>query len=393
MADLTSRDRMVRAIDRRPADHLPCCFMSFTALRKRLNEDMLLLAQAELDLGLDSMVFIPGAGRSARPEHPDLRGLPVRPHPDVKTLERCVLDATGDVLLHKEYVTPAGNLSTSVQVSNDWVHGDHIPFVDDYQIPRMLKPLITHQGELDALQYMLTPPDEADAGHFRQEAARARAFSEAKGCLLVGGWGVGLDMLSWLCGMQELMFLVADQPEFVIDMIELVHRWNMQRMALVLTAPVDLYIRRAWYEGVDFVLPSFFRQAVLPRLKAEANLAHEHGARFGYICTSGTGPLLDTYPEAGIDVLIGIDPIQGRHTDLPAIRQALAGRMATWGGVSGALTLERGSEAEIRSAVHEAIATLGPDSFVLSPVDNITLDTPLTWHNIDILIDEWRRHW
>ena len=39
------------------------------------------------------------------------------------------------------------------------------------------------------------------------------------------------------------------------------------------------------------------------------------------------------------------------------------------------------------------IATLGPQGFVLSPVDNITVDQPRTWQNIEVLIDEWRRHW
>jgi len=39
----------------------------------------------------------------------------------------------------------------------------------------------------------------------------------------------------------------------------MIHIWNMQRMELVLSAPVDLYIRRAWYEGCDFITPSFYR--------------------------------------------------------------------------------------------------------------------------------------
>lgn len=63
------------------------------------------------------------------------------------------------------------------------------------------------------------------------------------------------------------------------------------------------------------------------------------------------------------------------------------------GGVSGAITVEAGSNKEVRTAVRQAINTLGPAGFILSPVDNITVDAPLTWHNIHIFIDEWRRHW
>jgi hypothetical protein len=57
------------------------------------------------------------------------------------------------------------------------------------------------------------------------------------------------------------------------------------------------------------------------------------------------------------------------------------------------VTVETGSQAEVRSAVRQAIQTLGPRGFILSPVDNITVDAPLTWRNVDILIDEWRKHW
>jgi len=28
-----------------------------------------------------------------------------------------------------------------------------------------------------------------------------------------------------------------------------------------------------------------------------------------------------------------------------------------------------------------------------SPIDNITVDAPRTWHNIEILKDEWHRYW
>ena len=132
---------------------------------------------------------------------------------------------------------------------------------------------------------------------------------------------------------------------------------------------------------------------ILPRLQVEVDLAHERGAKFGYICSSGTTPMLDYYLEAGIDVLIAIDPIQGTHTDLPLMKEKLGHRVCLWGGVSGAVTVEMGSEEEVRAAVRQAIKTLGPTGFILSPVDNITVDEPLTWRNIDIFIDEWQRHW
>jgi hypothetical protein len=173
-------------------------------------------------------------------------------------------------------------------------------------------------------------------------------------------------------------------------MLEMIHQWNMRRMEIVLSGGIDLYIKRAWYEGCDFVVPKFFQREILPRLKAEADLAHERGVKFGYICSSGTKPMLDFYNEAGIDVLIGIDPVQGTYTDMPLIKEKIGAHVCLWGGVSAAVTVERGSEAEIRAAVREALKTLGPIGMILSPVDNFTVDEPGTWKNIDIFIEEWK---
>lgn len=383
---LTSRQRLLRAIGCQDVDYIPCSFMSFAILRKRKNEDWYAVARQEKDMGLDPMLFIPLASRAARKEHPDLRGLPVRLGSQVKILEW----KDGDLLL-KEYITPAGKLATRVRLSEDWPHGDHIPFLDDYQVPRAEEPLVKSAQDLPALAYLLTSPSQEDIEAFHREAEEARLFAEEEGILLAGGWGVGMDMANWLCGMQSLMMLSLDQPDFVDDLLETIHQWNLQRMEVVLSAPVDLFIRRAWYEGCDFITPRFFRQSILPRLEREIDLAHEHGAKFGYICSSGTKPLLDLYVASGIDVLLGVDPIQGTHTDMPLMKAKLGGKACLWGGVSAAVTVERGSEAEVRQAVRLALDTLGPQGFVLSPIDNLTVDEPRTWENINTFIDEWQK--
>jgi uroporphyrinogen-III decarboxylase len=391
MAELTSRERMLRALSQQPVDHIPCCFMSFSALGKRLNEDRYAVAQAQRAMGLDALLFIPAASRTSRPQHPDLRGLPVRVPENVIVEEWRENGGAGGDLLHKAYHTPRGTLTTTVALSEDWPHGDHIPLIDDYQIPRSLKPLIATAADLEVFSYMLQPPTDADVAAFRAEAAQATAFAAAHGILLAGGWGVGMDMANWLCGMQNLMISMMEQPALVDDLLELIHRWNMARMELVLSAPVDLYLRRAWYEGCDFVTPRFYRQSILPRLKREVELAHSYGTKFGYICTSGTKPMLDSYLDAGFDVLLGIDPEQGTYTDMGLIREKLSGKTCLWGGVSAAITVEMGSPDAIRQAVDQAVRTFGHAGFILSPIDNITVDAPRTWQNIDVFIDAWRQ--
>jgi uroporphyrinogen-III decarboxylase len=364
--------------------------MSFSILRKKHGQDRYTAALEELKMGLDPMLFIPTASRQERKDHPDLRGLPVRFHPQV-TAKTWQEGNSFDGHLYKEYSTPAGVLTTSIRLSEDWPHGDHLPFIDDYQIPRADKPLVTSPEDLEPLKFLMVPPQEADIRAFHIEAARAKTFVEQHGVLLAGGWGVGMDMANWLCGMENLMAFSIQQPGFVDELLERIHQWNLQRMKAVLESGVDLYIRRAWYEGCDFITPKFYKRHILPRLKVEADLVHEYGALFGYICSSGTKPMLDFYTEADFDVLIGIDPVQGTHTDMPLMKEKLGEQVCLWGGVSAAVTVERGTESEIREAVRRAHQVLGPRGFILSPIDNLTVDSPQTWANTEIFIDEWRQ--
>jgi chitinase len=83
--------------------------------------------------------------------------------------------------------------------------------------------------------------------------------------------------------------------------------------------------------------------------------------------------------------------VQGTNTNLGAIKKKTAGQICLWGGVSGAITVEMGEEEEVRAAVRQAIETLGPDGLILSPVDNITVDAPQTWQNLEVFMDEWKQ--
>jgi hypothetical protein len=101
-------------------------------------------------------------------------------------------------------------------------------------------------------------------------------------------------------------------------------------------------------------------------------------------------PVLDQIIEAGVDVLIGVDPVEGKGTDLAEMRRRSAGRLALWGGVNGFVTVERGTPEEVRAAVRTALDTLGPTGFILSPVDNIRDETPEVWRSVEAFIDAWQ---
>ena len=391
--EFSSRERMMTAIECREPDYVPLCFMIFSALKSKCR-DQYEFVERQLGLGLDAVVELPAAPPHTELYHSDLHGLPVRFDPRVRVREWREDRADEKYpLLYKEYATPSGALRTVISKAEDWPYGDHVPLFDDYLIPRSKEFLVTDRDDLEHLKYLFMPPSEEDVNEFRETSRRAKEFADSRGLLVTAGWGVGIEAACWMCGIEELILAAVYDPGFVEEMAQLIARWNQERMQPILDVGVDLFVRRGWYESADFWPPDLFRQFILPSLEKEVHMAHDAGAKFGYIITTGTMPLLDILLESGIDVLIGVDPVQGRDTDLPELKRRLSGKICIWGGVNGFVTVEMGSREEIESAVATAISILAPGGgFILSPVDNIRDTSEEVWKNVQIMIEAWKKH-
>ncbi|MBM4032745.1 MAG: hypothetical protein FJ291_13280 [Planctomycetes bacterium] len=387
---MSSRERMLRAIEGRTADYVPLSFMIFSACEQRCAGPLDFFLRQK-DMGLDPVVELWHMNADEVKDCGDAPGPPVVLGPDVKVRQwREVLTGERYPLLHKEYETPHGTLSCTVQQTDDWPFGDHVPFLDDYIEARATKALVTSSDDLPALRFLLAPPKLHELSRTRQLWATGVRFAQQHELLSAAGWCVGADALAWLCGLQESVLMAVDSPELLDAILDEVSDWNRWRMEVMLDAKPDLFVRRGWYEGTDFWSPTLYRRFLLPRLAAEAKMAHQAGAKFGYILTSGTMPLLGMIIEAGVDVLIGVDPIQGKGTDMAEMKRLAAGRLALWGGVNGFITVERGTPQGIREAVKLALDSLGPDGFILSPVDNIRDTSEEVWRNTLALIEAWR---
>jgi len=385
----SSRQRMLFALDCQQPDHTPLSFMLFGGLWSA-STNYLAFIQGLLDLDLDAFVQIPPREPRLMNDFYNLHGLPVNYHPQVR-IEEWVENRPGEryPILVKQYHTPAGSLRSEVRQTEDWRYGNHIPFLDDYLSSRSLKFLVEGSQDLDKLAYLLVKPAPEEAAAFQSVSQAPIEFARQKGLLLAGGWGVGADMFGWLYGLQNMLYAVYDQPDLIKQMLELFAEWNRSRMELVLSAGVDLYIKRAWYENCDFWSPTKFKQYLAPILKSEADLAHQYGAHFGYLITANCMPLLEQIAECGVDVIIGVDPLA---YDLEQTRKILGGRVCLWGGVNGHLTVERGSPGEVRQEVRRAMELLAPGGgLILSPVDNVRDLTSQAQENVLALVDEWHQ--
>jgi uroporphyrinogen-III decarboxylase len=105
----------------------------------------------------------------------------------------------------------------------------------------------------------------------------------------------------------------------------------------------------------------------------------------------GANQFADILRESGVDVVLGVEDVQDHGMNLAQVKKKLGGKVALWGGVNGFLHVEEGSEKEIAAATARALDALGPDGFILSPVDNIRDASEKVWRKVLFFIETWRQ--
>ncbi len=394
---MTSRERMLAAIGCDEVDHTPCSFMLYYTLFDTCRTDHEFV-EKQVEMGLDAFVHV------GQLNHELHRYGALDPR---ATWKEWVEDADGSAVFCRRIDTPAGPLTSRVRRRGGWPTREDFPLMKDWIVPRMEEPLVKPEEDLEKVRFLFGPIGEAHVRTLREEAAAASALARRLGLLQVGGWkgsvrpglqvdpGVmGCDAMSWLSGMEPVMVLSLSNPAVIEEYARIIHEWNMRMIDVYLdVTEADLVVRRGWYETTEFWTPAAWRRIIAPTLRREADLVHQAGRKFGYIITSAFLPLVDDIIASGVDVLIGLDPSEGKGTQLPEIKRRFrAARRALWGGVSGAITVEMGTGEETEEAVRTALETLGDGGgFILSPVDNVRENTALARENSRRFIAAWKR--
>jgi uroporphyrinogen-III decarboxylase len=292
--------------------------------------------------------------------------------------------------LHKEYRTARGILAHVVRKTDDWVHGDDVFLFSDYNVSRAVRNAVESEADLDVLPALLGSPSPAQVEAFRREAETLRGHSQKLGVALDGGWVALADAAVMLCGMERILFAQMDEPRFIERLLDILLSWELDRLELLLAERVDMIVHMAWYEGTDFWTPANYRTFLLPRIKRMVARAHAGGAKYRYIITKGMAALLPDIMDAGVDCIMGVDPVQD-SLDLAAIKRQADGRLCLMGGVNSALMLSSWSHPQIEAAVASAIRTLSPGGgFILFPVDAVFSDA--SWDKVEAMIASWLRN-
>ena len=384
---LSSRERLLATIRYQATDHVPLLFHSFGFVppphlhwSNRIEE-----AQRWLSLGLDALLW---------------DGMPLRFHPSVQVRrwEEAPVGEACPVMI-AEYETPAGVFRQQVARTADWVSPDwpmhlegapRVDLFDDYNVPRYRNNPITTEADLEKLRYLLYPLSEKIATDARAEITETARQAHQLGVLLVGHASCGTDAAVWLCGVTPLLEMAIDRPDLFRALLDIIHAWDMRNLENLLETPVDLVMRRGYYEGTSFWSPAIFREFFQPHLAALTATAHQAGRAMGYTMSMGVMPLLDELAQVGYDMHYLLDPLpNSTRIDLAAVKTAWQGKTAVFGGLNSPVTLECGTPEDIRREVRDAVQLLGQGGgLALSPAEGIFASTP--WASIEAVIEAWK---
>ncbi|MBI2440860.1 MAG: hypothetical protein HYV35_05755 [Lentisphaerae bacterium] len=300
-------------------------------------------------------------------------------------------------VLTREYQTPGGRVRHSVNQTGEeyqpgWVvQPDHVPLIEDINIPRAAKHLVAEPDEVQLIPWLYQGPNAAQKQWLAKRLEQVGAFAKKRGVMVQAWAAFGMDAAVWFCGAEGAVMLCLDHPKEFDALLTAIQNADKARVAAALEHPaVDLICMRGWYSSTDFWSPAIFRTYLKPRIAELAALAHAKNRLFAYTMTVGVMELGAELIEAGVDLLYGVDPVQA-HVNLAEAHQKFGGRLAIAGGLNSSITLGKGTAKEIRAAIQTALTVYGRDGgFILLPVDALFPDTP--WASVQTMIAAWKEY-
>lgn len=294
-------------------------------------------------------------------------------------------------LITKEYETPKGVLREIVKQTADWVHGDDIPFIDDYKVVRSKEFLIKSSEDIERLKCLLRKPKNEEIVQFRDAAKEVKQFADTWGVLIVASVQSPGTLALFLMGVENLILNVMENRHFILELLDVLDRHITAGLEILLDIGVaDVIVVNGFYESLHLWSPQIYKEIFFHPLQRKIQMIHQSGAKCGYVNTGPIIPLVPIYRELKFDILWLLDPVKG-EPDLVRLKKEIGDMLCFLGGVNSAITIGRGSVEDVKNATLNAIRILGPGGgLILSASPSIYEDAP--WENVMAMIETWREH-
>ena len=376
---MSSKERVLAAVARQPVDYVPCApFMNFQDWPQRVGKrwqypfgpsihEMLEYMVGEL--GVDQIVefswgYFPEEGVSSE-----------------VWME--------DDIIHKKFITPAGELHAAVRFDENWPHGLDIPLFSDYNPSHYVEPWIKSFEDLECLRYILLPPHKKK--HFEEIRFRVRVakhLAEKYQLATCFSFGLGLTGALLVFGPIQVCKFAVTEPKLIDTYLEIDHQFNLKNYDVALELGVDMVRRNGFYETCDFYSPAMLERFLGKRLREEIKLVHDAGKLIGYTLLTGVMPMLDYLARLDFDCIMCLDVFM-KGADAVKIKQKLGDRKSFWTGPSDTIHMPWNKTNEVRKAVRYVFEVFGKRGLLITPCSSSKAVFP--WENVLAMIDEWKK--
>lgn len=378
-AQMTSRERVLAAMQRQPVDYVPCApFMYIQPENQRWGKRWQWPCGPTFHEIIDYMVCELGADQVLQTS--------IGYYPESGVNSHVWMD--GDII-HKIWNTPSGELHASIRYDERWTPGFDIPFFEDYNPAHFIEPWIKTIQDVDCLKHILLPPRNADdLARIRFQFSECKHLADHYQIALISQTGQGLSGALQTFGPTELCLLSITEPELVDAYLEVDHQYNLKIMEIALDMGVDAIRRNGFYESCDFFSPAQLQHFLGDRLRREAGLVHSAEKLFGYIVLTGYGPMVDHLASLGLDCLICPD-IFLRGGDGQLLVDKLGKNTSFWTGPSDTIHMPWERPEEVRKAVQRVFEVFGKQGLIITPCASCKAVFP--WENMLAMLDEWKK--
>ncbi len=350
MSEMTSRERMLAAMNLEPVDRVPTDIWAVPEVWERLREHFGEGVDVREALHIDGMAAVgaeyvgPPLPETAEGEIVDLWGIRYRP------------------------------------VRYEWgVYHEqsHWPLKEAKTI-----------ADLEAYQW---PSAEWFDYSGMQEAARAACERQVVKC----GYMAIFYMHNLLRGLEQSLLDPHDDPEFTRHLLSRVSDFlheHHRRMFEACDGMVDVAEVTDDFgsQTGPLISLSTFREFYRPHMERFIGLCREHGIKVFHHDDGAIRPFLPDLVEMGIDIL---NPVQSScpGMEMEGLKRDFGALLCFHGGIDNQEVLPFGSPEEVRAAVRRAIDALASDGtgYIVAPCHNLQAITPV--ENIIAMYDEaWR---
>lgn len=339
---LTSKQRVLTAIDLAEPDRMPMDFQANAWVCERLHRDL---------------------GTST------LRQLLQRIHGDIVDL-RGVVDP-----VYRGPVPQLRELGGGVR-ENFWGWRQKVVQTATGPEDCFVEFVLADAASIEDLQRRRWP--EADWFDFTDFARRLEPWQDF--AVMASGASV-FQHATFLRGIDNLLMDMAVEPEmahWLMDRYTDFYVAFFDRMLVAAPGRIDI-LRTADDLGTQrglLISPEMFRVFVKPRLKKLVDMAHSHGVKFMFHSCGAIRPLIEDLIEIGVDIL---DPLQAAADGMEprALKDEYGDRICLHGGICTQHLLPCAAPDEVRDEVWRRLDILGAGGgYILAPCHVLQTDVP-----------------